>query len=490
MILSICSNPEILEILAIVKIIMTIIFILVPIVLLFSLIFKFIGAALKSDNDAIATIKKRAVPSIIAAVLVFVVPTVVNLIVTITFPNSEYTECVNNTNSKSIDNLYYEAAVKSVEKVKKTLLKVDYYKAESRIKKVKSDKKEELSNDLLSLKEYVDIMSEIKSAGSQRNRKKLKELQEEIDIIDKEDIKLVLSTQIEKYMELLLVYDPILPDSSEEIVKQEETDTLKIYITKKDKYYLTRIWALNPYEQLNKRNANPYGSKLERPSELLKKEVSEKNLDNQLILGFNASGFYLKDSNGNGYDTNCVDHNPKVNRTSVGTIVITNGEVIRNEYNKGDLLTWFITGVTEDNQMVVFEDKKIKETNPTEKKAWADSVINSGIRNTYTFAAPIIMDGQKTNYNSSNSRMPGGNETPKGLQLFCQINDNNFVLFTSGYETRNKGINLFLNLGCKTAVNLDGGGSIALIFKSSNSSQIDTIVGNGRSLPEVGYFSE
>jgi len=86
--------------------------------------------------------------------------------------------------------------------------------------------------------------------------------------------------------------------------------------------------------------------------------------------------------------------------------------------------------------------------------------------------------------------MPGGNETPKGLQLFCQINDNNFVLFTSGNETRNKGINLFLNLGCKTAVNLDGGGSIALIFKSSNSSQIDTIVGNGRSLPEVGYFSE
>ena len=86
--------------------------------------------------------------------------------------------------------------------------------------------------------------------------------------------------------------------------------------------------------------------------------------------------------------------------------------------------------------------------------------------------------------------MPESNESRIGLQLICQINDNNFALFTSSNSARNTGIEVFLNLGCKTAVNLDGGGSVALLFKSSTSSSFETIVGNGRSLPEAGYFSE
>ena len=56
--------------------------------------------------------------------------------------------------------------------------------------------------------------------------------------------------------------------------------------------------------------------------------------------------------------------------------------------------------------------------------------------------------------------MPGDNEGKKGLQMLCQINNNNFVLFTSSNESRNTGINIFYDLGCQTAVNLDGGGPL------------------------------
>ena len=121
---------------------------------------------------------------------------------------------------------------------------------------------------------------------------------------------------------------------------------------------------------------------------------------------------------------------------------------------------------------------------------WADKVIASGIRNTYTFAAPIILDGKRAPRKSSYSRMPGSNFIELDLQLFCQINDNNFVLFTAHNETRENGIYTLLNLGCKTAVNLEGGGSIALLFKSKNSTEIQTLIGNSRRLPEVGYISE
>ena len=47
-----------------------------------------------------------------------------------------------------------------------------------------------------------------------------------------------------------------------------------------------------------------------------------------------------------------------------------------------------------------------------------------------------------------------------------------------------------LDLKCYTGSNLDGGGSIALLFKSKSSNSIDTIIGNQRDLTEVGYFSQ
>ena len=70
------------------------------------------------------------------------------------------------------------------------------------------------------------------------------------------------------------------------------------------------------------------------------------------------------------------------------------------------------------------------------------------------------------------------------------FNDNNFVLFTTKSSTRNIAISKFLDLGCINAVNLDGGGSVALLFKAKDSNTINVVTGNGRSLPEVGYFVE
>ncbi|MBQ8892593.1 MAG: DUF5011 domain-containing protein [Bacilli bacterium] len=282
-------------------------------------------------------------------------------------------------------------------------------------------------------------------------------------------------------------YLPVIkPSDSENVVGKTETDTLKAYISKFGNYYLTRIWVYDAYTQLNKYDSPEYGKNLYKPSVLLQKATTEYNLKDKFLIGFNASGFYLKDT----YDASSVKKYPAYNKTSVGTLVITNGKVIRNVYDKGDLLTWFITGITPDNKMVVYEDKKMKETSVNEKKAWSTQVINSGIRNTYTFAAPVILDGKKTNYTNKNSRMPGSNSDKKGLQMICQINENNFVLFTTKNETRNTAINKFLELGCKTAVNLDGGGSVALVYKTKGSTEIKTVIGNGRALPEVGYFSE
>ena len=280
-------------------------------------------------------------------------------------------------------------------------------------------------------------------------------------------------------------YDPIKPPASEKVVFKEETDTLNVYITHIGGYYLTRIWVKDAYNQLNKAPSPNYGGSLHKPLDLLTMAMNNNHLQNKLIVGFNGSGFYLK----NTFDAWSVEQYSAYNKTEVGTIVINNGKLIRNVYNRATK-QWYITGITKDNKMVIFEDNVAKNSDEINKKqTWANGVISSGIRNTFNFAGPVILNGKKlTSFSKS---MPDPNNTkPKGLQMLCQINENNFVLFVAKNETRNTAINKFLSLGCQTATNLDGGGSVALFYKSKNGSRFTKVVGGGRELPAAGYFSE
>lgn len=300
-----------------------------------------------------------------------------------------------------------------------------------------------------------------------------------------EIIKVILEDEIGNKNEIKCVitdnryHEPVIPSSNEKIVYHGDSDTLKTYIVNKGSYYLTYIWVKDAYTQLNKSVSPEYGKKLYYPRELLNRAVTSNNLTNKIMVGFNASGFYLRDK----YDAISVSVYSAYDRTSVGTIVINNGTIVRNAYNY-TVKTWYIIGVNKDNKLLVFEDAIMNNT--SEKIAWSQTVISSGIRNTFTFAAPIIQNGQRTNITTS---MPGGLNDKKGLQLICQINENNFLLFTSRDETRNKAITEFMNLGCQTAMNLDGGGSVALFYKDKNSTEIVNVIGGSRELPEVGYFN-
>lgn len=279
-------------------------------------------------------------------------------------------------------------------------------------------------------------------------------------------------------------YSAITPLTGENVILERTTSTLKVYVSKYSNYYLTRVWVRNPYSQLNKFDSFEYGTNLYRPSALLKGASDTYNLKNQFLLGFNASGFYLKDK----YDAESVNKYSKYNKTSVGTLVITNGKVIRNYYDKS-FKTWYIMGIDKNNQMRLFTDSKATTSSEiNEKKVFSNTVINSGIRNTFTFAAPLILNGVRANIKTS---MPNpNNNTLKGIQTICQVNDNNFVLITSTSMKRNDAIEKMLSLNCKTATNLDGGGSVALLYKDIGSNEVKVILGNNRSLTEVAYFSE
>ena len=87
--MSICDNGDVLSVLYIIKIILTLIRVVVPILLLLSLTIEYMKASHSGDSDALAKANKMVVTRIIAAILVFFIPNFVNLIVDITDPNEK-----------------------------------------------------------------------------------------------------------------------------------------------------------------------------------------------------------------------------------------------------------------------------------------------------------------------------------------------------------------------------------------------------------------
>ena len=73
----------------------------------------------------------------------------------------------------------------------------------------------------------------------------------------------------------------------------------------------------------------------------------------------------------------------------------------------------------------------------------------------------------------------------------CQLDENNFISVVSHTKRWNRQdfANFMATLGCKTAVNFDGGGSVALFYKEPNK-EIKTLTGNGRALSNIIYFIE
>ena len=80
MLLFICDNPDVLNVMRIVKIAITIVKIAVPIILIVSLMLTFAQAVISDDKDALNKQLKLAVNKMITAVLIFLVPTFISII--------------------------------------------------------------------------------------------------------------------------------------------------------------------------------------------------------------------------------------------------------------------------------------------------------------------------------------------------------------------------------------------------------------------------
>lgn len=276
-------------------------------------------------------------------------------------------------------------------------------------------------------------------------------------------------------------FPQLKPASGANIIAQEDTDTLKFTIEKVNSgdkaYYISRIWVKDAYLQHNKINSSNYGKELKRPKAFINDAISKYNLQDKAIIAFNASGFVLNGIWGQG----CYDKDPSYNKTSNGTLVITNGQVVRNIY-KSVCWSFVISGIDKSQTYRFWHE--VKRPSYLDTKEFNQKIISSGIKNTFTFGPVLVSEGKKVTMPAKKAR------TTAKRQALCQINKNNFMLFTGGYMNLYTLQEILLKHNCVTGVNLDGGGSASLLYKSKSSSTIKAVYGNARSLAETAYFSE
>ena len=197
-ILGICSNGDILSIMRIVKTVINVIRISVPIILIISLMLSYARAVKDNDEDAMNKANKNAVPKIIAALLVFFIPTFVNIIAeTVDYDKNSYISCLKVADKDHIENAYYENAKTAIETAKLTLEPNDYSLAEKAIAKVSdSNRRQELSSELSAIKGYIDISSKIDSLGKSFDRNIYYELKNRIEVISDELVKSKLESKL------------------------------------------------------------------------------------------------------------------------------------------------------------------------------------------------------------------------------------------------------------------------------------------------------
>ena len=166
-ILSICDNIDILKILRIVKIAITIIKIVVPILLILSCMIDVVKTVSSNDVDINGKLLKNWISKGVAALLVFLIPTFINLLADLgNADTNEISKCINNSTTEKIDSLITEQAQKYLDVVKETLTSSDYSVAQSTISKVKDKTKKEQM-----LKELEEVKEEIKKKQEESKRR-------------------------------------------------------------------------------------------------------------------------------------------------------------------------------------------------------------------------------------------------------------------------------------------------------------------------------
>ena len=159
MILNVCDSPSVMEVLRIVNIVINIIKIVVPVILIISCMLELTGIVGNSKTEKIG---KSLVTKIVAAILVFLIPTFVNIIGTTLGSKVNVLNCLRPITRADIDNLYNNKMEELTTEAEESLNVDDYNAAHNYLINIKDAKlKTSYIDRLKKVKEEIDKLNPI-----------------------------------------------------------------------------------------------------------------------------------------------------------------------------------------------------------------------------------------------------------------------------------------------------------------------------------------
>lgn len=320
MILKICDNGDLLNILRIIRIIIIIIKIVVPIILIVTGMLDFASAAKEGETSKVFSIFTKRV---IASLLIFFIPTFVGLIAdAVSYDSDNYLSCISNATEEGVKQAYTNNSRQLINIAKKTLNYSDYQIALTSINKLSdANEKNQLLNELNKIKRYIELKQEIlelnKNYDSDKYAKIYSEIQKITDADVKKTLTKLLKTQSEtgpklnvessfkKYndstypifsgyylyipknatenMPLIVVFPPnsLSGPSMKNIVESKSLDNLKAFI------YIPLIAGSERRDWNTSASANA----VKKINDLVKEyKINEKKIS---LTAFSSSGYYI-----------------------------------------------------------------------------------------------------------------------------------------------------------------------------------------------------
>ncbi len=277
------------------------------------------------------------------------------------------------------------------------------------------------------------------------------------------------------------------------MIASYDSQTLKYWITKGGTYYdTTYVWVKDAYSQFKMAITEPKNASSPVPRYAQKAE----NIINYLLKtnpSYSSKGFVI--INASAMVSSQFGKSAPSNwfGTSQIPLILHDGKVIRDSSNEqlridGD---YFIYGMTRSGDLTYYKYNRSGATSSDKQfnKELFQKIRNDGVLNTFGFSPVLVWNGQ----------VMSASNTPNIRQAICQVDKNSFILVTNTNSTGNRDVGFgfkslgeyFQKLGCKTALNLDGGGSTCLFYKKAGSNyvKVDTTYGS-RELSDMIYFVE
>ena len=191
MILSLCSDANVLKILRYIKIVINIIFLIVPILLLVTASISYLKAISNTDKDGIAKTNKAMISKCIAAVIIFFIPLITKMIVKLASTDeNDYISCIENATPEGISNAYVKNANDTIKKVKTSYDINDYNKAKDTIGNIDDElEKRALAKELEDTKVIIDLKQNINDLKANYSEEKYNKYLNEANNLDASDIK-------------------------------------------------------------------------------------------------------------------------------------------------------------------------------------------------------------------------------------------------------------------------------------------------------------